>query len=319
MPSALVNGVRLNHVQMAAPDAGPQEDLVMVHGLATNMAFWYFHYAAVFARHYRVTLYDLRGHGRSEMTADGYTPDNLARDLEGLLDHLSIRRAHFLVHSFGGVIALNLARIAPERIASLVLADTHISAARGAAGQVWEYGTGMQTVLDDAGVALDTRDPYFGYRLLTEVARMQLDREPVPTGLEKLVGPLIANGGSRTAAQWLRLMRSTSAEKELMGEDGLSLEALRRLRFPILAMYGDNSQARLTGEELLGCGRMPNSGGCAMPATSSPRVGRPRSSRPAASSGTVTSKSSRRIVSASRSSATSAATASSRPKAAGTA
>ena len=155
------------------------------------------------------------------------------------------------MHSFGGVIALNLARFAPERIASLVLADTHISAARGAAGQVWDYGTGMQALLDHAGVALDTRDPYFGYRLLTEVARMQLDREPVPAGLEKLVGPLIANGGSRTAAQWLRLMRSTSAEKELMGEDGLPLEALRRLRFPILAMYGDNSQARLTGEELL--------------------------------------------------------------------
>ena len=251
MPTALINGVRLNHVQMAAPDAGPQEDLVMVHGLATNMAFWYFHYAAVFARRYRVTVYDLRGHGRSEMTADGYPPDNLARALEGLLDHLSIRRAHFLVHSFGGVVALNLARIAPERIASLVLADTHISAARGAAGQAWDYGTGIQPLLDEAGVALDTRDPYFGYRLLTEVARMQLDHEPVPPGLEKLVGPLVGNGGSKTAAQWLRLMQNPSAEKELMGEDGLSLEALRRLRFPILAMYGDNSQARLTGEELL--------------------------------------------------------------------
>ena len=251
MPTALINGVRLNHLQMAAPDAGPQEDLVMVHGLATNMAFWYFHYAAVFARRFRVTVYDLRGHGRSEMPPDGYTPGNLARDLEGLLDHLSIRRAHFLVHSFGGVIALNLARVAPERIASLVLADTHISAARGGAGEVWNHGVGMQALLDEAGVALDTRDPYFGYRLLTEVARMQLDHEPVPPGLEKLVGPLVANGNGKTAAQWLRLMRTTSAEKELMGEDGLSLAALRRLRFPILAMYGDNSQARLTGEELL--------------------------------------------------------------------
>jgi pimeloyl-ACP methyl ester carboxylesterase len=252
VPSALVNGVRLNYVQMLASDiGGPHEDLVMVHGLATNLAFWYFHYAAVFARRYRVTVYDLRGHGRSEMPAAGYAPDNLACDLEGLLDYLSIRRAHFLVHSFGGVIALNLAQIAPERIASLVLADTHISAARGGGEHVWEYGAGMQALLDEASVALDTRDPYFGYRLLTEVARMQLDREAVPVGLEKLVGPLLANGGSRTAAQWLRLMRDTSAEKELMGEDGLSLEALRRLRFPILAMYGDNSQARLTGEELL--------------------------------------------------------------------
>ena len=251
MPSALVNGVRLNYVQMGASDAGPQEDLVMVHGLATNMAFWYFHYAAVFARRYRVTVYDLRGHGRSEMPADGYTPQNLGRDLEALLDHLGIARAHFLVHSFGGVVALNLARVAPERLASLVLADTHISAARGSAGQVWDHGAGMQKLLDAAGVALDTRDPYFGYRLLTAVSRMRLDHRSVPPGLDKLVGPLVANGGSRTAAQWLRLMETTPAEPELMGEDGLSLESLRRLRFPILAMYGDNSQARLTGEELL--------------------------------------------------------------------
>lgn len=253
MPIALVNGVRLNYVQMAAPDAGgPHEDLVMVHGLATNMAFWYFHYAAVFARHYRVTVYDVRGHGRSEMSQGGYSPANLARDLEGLLDHLKIPRAHFLVHSFGGVITLNLACVAPERIASLVLADTHISAARGAARESWDYGAGMQHLLDEAGVKLDTRDPYFGYRLLTEVSRMQLDRVPVPPALDKLVGPLVANVGSKTAAQWLRLMQTTSAEPELMSEDGLALESLRLMRFPILAMYGDNSQARLTGEELLG-------------------------------------------------------------------
>jgi pimeloyl-ACP methyl ester carboxylesterase len=252
MPSALVNGVRLNYVQMAAPDiGGPHEDLVTVHGLATNLAFWYFHYAAVFARRYRVTVYDLRGHGRSEMPAGGYSPANLARDLEGLLDHLAVPRAHFLAHSFGGVIALNLARVAPERIASLVLADTHISAARGAAGHVWDYGADMQHLLDDANVTLDTRDPYFGYRLLTEVARLQVEGKAVPPGLDKLVGPLVASGGSKTAAQWLRLMESTSAEPELMGEDGLTLDSLRQMRFPILAMYGDNSQARLTGKELL--------------------------------------------------------------------
>ena len=154
----------------------------MVHGLATNMAFWYFHYASVFARRYRVTVYDLRGHGRSEMPPGGYTPRNMARDLEALLDHLAVPRAHFLVHSFGGVVTLNLAQVAPERIASLVLADTNISAARGAAALAWDYGASMQHLLDAAGMKLDTRDPYFGYRLLTEVARLQLNREPVPHG-----------------------------------------------------------------------------------------------------------------------------------------
>ena len=57
--------------------------------------------------------------------------------------------------------------------------------------------------------------------------------------------------GPRTAAQWLRLMESTSAEAEMMGDDGLSLEKLRKFSFPLLALYGDHSQARLTGSELL--------------------------------------------------------------------
>ncbi len=251
MPVARVNGVRLNHVQLGA-DAGPREDLVLVHGLATNMAFWYFQHAPVFARRYRVTMYDLRGHGRSERPAGGYAPRNLARDLEGLLDHLGIARAHFLAHSYGGVVTLNLACVAPERIASLVLADTHISAARReGAGLAWAHGVEIQKTLDETGVALDTRDPYFGYRLLTAVARFQLRNEPVPPALAELVGPLMASCGTRTAAQWLALMDTADAERELMGDDGLSREALRALRFPILAMYGDNSQARLTGEELL--------------------------------------------------------------------
>jgi pimeloyl-ACP methyl ester carboxylesterase len=248
VPSALVNGVRLNYVQMAAADiGGPHEDLVMVHGLATNLAFWYFHYAAVFARRYRVTVYDLRGHGRSEMPAGGYTPANLARDLECLLDHLAIPRAHFLVHSFGGGLPSSWpASRGPDRQLG---ARRRTSSPRAARGAVWTTVPACSTCSMGRGA----QHPRSVFRL-SPLDRGRADaarpRAGAP-GLEKLVGPLVGNGGSKTAAQWLRLMQTPSAEKELMGEDGLSLETLRRLRFPILAMYGDNSQARLTGEELL--------------------------------------------------------------------
>src|SRR4051812_15330765 len=134
MPIARVNGVNLNYLQVADA-AHATEDLIMVHGLATNMAFWYLPYAPVFAKRFRVTLYDLRGLGRSEMTADGYTPQNLGADLAALMDHLGIARAHVVAHSFGGVVALNLARLDASRIASLVLCDAHISAVRRHAGQ----------------------------------------------------------------------------------------------------------------------------------------------------------------------------------------
>jgi len=252
VPIAHVNGTRLNYVQMGAEDGCAQEDLVMVHGLATNMAFWYFQYAPHFSKRFRVTLFDLRGHGRSEMPASGYTPGDLANDLQALLDHLGIQSAHFLAHSFGGVAVLNMACIAPERVKSLILADTHISALRHAGeAKPWGHGQEIQSLLDASGLALDTRDPYFGYRLLTEVAHLQLRSAEVPPALLDLVSPLMGKYGNRTAAQWVKLMDTTQAERELMGDDGLSLDKLRRFGFPILAMYGDNSQARLTGGELL--------------------------------------------------------------------
>jgi pimeloyl-ACP methyl ester carboxylesterase len=242
----------LNYLQVEEPGHAEREDLIMVHGLATNMAFWYLPYAPVFAKRYRVTLFDMRGLGRSEMTHGGYTPQNLGQDLLGLMDHLGIARAHMLAHSFGGVVALNLACAAPSRVQSLVLADTHISAVRSHhEPRDWGNRAHVQTILDEHGLKLNCHDPYFGYRLLTEVAHLQLRHEPVPQALLDLAGPMMNRQGKRTASQWVKLMDETEAEYQLMGDDGLTLAALRRLLFPILALYGDHSQARLTGAELL--------------------------------------------------------------------
>jgi pimeloyl-ACP methyl ester carboxylesterase len=145
MPVALVNGVRLNYVQLDDGGSDAREDLVMVHGLATNMAFWYFKYGVALTNRFRVTLYDLRGHGRSDMPQSGYTPEVLARDLVALLDHLGIDAAHFMAHSFGGVVALNFACERPHRVRSLVLADSHLSAGRKVqARSEWTFGQEFQ-------------------------------------------------------------------------------------------------------------------------------------------------------------------------------
>lgn len=252
MPSVKVNGVELNYVQMGGTPGEECEDLVMVHGLATNMAFWYFQYAPAFGSRYRVTLYDLRGHGRSSMTDGGYSPTNQAVDLELLLDHLGIVRAHFVAHSFGGVIALNFACRNPDRISSLILADTHIGAIRHLETKKgWEYGKKLQPILKRHGLDLDTSEPYFGHRLLTAIARLQSINSEIPPELQELLKPLIGKFSPRTARQWLKLLDTTSARKEFLENDGLTLELLGSLPIPIMAIYGEYSQAMFTGEHLM--------------------------------------------------------------------
>lgn len=252
MPIATINGVRLNYVQLDDGDGAAREDLVMVHGLATNMAFWYFRYGLALSKRFRVTLYDLRGHGRSEMPPTGYSPAILADDLAALMAHLGIETAHLMAHSFGGVVALNFACAQPDRVRSLVLADSHFSAGREVQErEEWSFSRKVQPILDRMEAGLSTSDPYFGPKLLTRVAEWQLHGREVPAELADLVSPLLGRTGKRTSAAWLELMNSTSAEAEMLSDDGLALDRLRSLHFPIIAMYGDHSPARLSGAELL--------------------------------------------------------------------
>lgn len=252
MPKALVNGVHLHYLQVG--DAAARENLVMVHGLASNLAFWYFQYAHEFAKRFRVTLFDLRGHGGSDVPSSGYKPADLSLDVGGLLDHLGIAEAHFVAHSFGGLVALHHARRRPGAVRSLVLADSHVPGllgVQGASTGSWVRGQQViRPVLQRHGIDLDTDDPHFGFRLLGVMARLRLSEQPVPEELMRLFGPVMVKFGRHTAAQWLKLLTTTTAEADFLDGGSLQDNELRKFDFPIFAIYGDSSHARRTGDEL---------------------------------------------------------------------
>jgi pimeloyl-ACP methyl ester carboxylesterase len=72
------------------------------------------------ARQFRVIRYDMRGYGKSS-PVNG--PVSRRADLEQLLRHLGISRAHCVGCSYGGELVLDLALEHPEQIASLTLVD----------------------------------------------------------------------------------------------------------------------------------------------------------------------------------------------------
>jgi len=95
--------------------------LVLLHGLGASSFSWRDN-IGVWSKHFRVLAPDLPGHGR---TPAGAVPDfrleTLTRELVRLLDHLGIREAALAGNSFGGSLALLLAREYPERFPALAL------------------------------------------------------------------------------------------------------------------------------------------------------------------------------------------------------
>ena len=98
---------------------------------------------------FRVLRYDTRGHGSSSTPALPWSMEMLAGDLMGLLNVLSIERAHLCGLSLGGMVGLWLGLHSPERILRLVLANT---AARIGSREMWE--TRIATVKSQGMAAL---------------------------------------------------------------------------------------------------------------------------------------------------------------------
>ncbi|MBK5436844.1 acetoin dehydrogenase dihydrolipoyllysine-residue acetyltransferase subunit [Pseudomonas sp. TH32] len=94
--------------------------LVLVHGFGGDLNNWLFNHPALAAER-RVVALDLPGHGESGKSLQTGDLDELSQAVLALLDHLKIDRVHLAGHSMGGLISLNVARVAPQRVASLTL------------------------------------------------------------------------------------------------------------------------------------------------------------------------------------------------------
>ncbi|CAM0557544.1 3-oxoadipate enol-lactonase 2 [Vreelandella titanicae] len=113
-----INGTDINYSIIG--DQGPW--IVMSHSLGCTQAMW--DHQLDVLKDYRLLRYDTRGHGGSGSSEPPYTLDLLADDALMLMDHLGIQKAHWLGFSMGGMIGQVLALKYPDRVLSLILADT---------------------------------------------------------------------------------------------------------------------------------------------------------------------------------------------------
>lgn len=254
MPVVTLAGVGLHYLQFpcrletAPPPCG---ELVLIHGLAANLGFWHLGIIRPLSQLCNLTAYDLRGHGRSDIPIQGYSPQVMVHDLVRLLDYLKLERIHLLAHSYGGAIALLFAVLFPERVISLILADVRLRTVQPHLRlRDWPHWPQWRPHFERAGIVLDDDAPESGYQLLVEMARSHLHNPTMADmHLPRVFG---LTGGSRsrrggTAHRWLHLQDSTSIRQEYLAHDGLTPARLGTLRQPILGVYGEQSSAVRSG------------------------------------------------------------------------
>jgi len=118
-----LSNVRVNGAGLAVEERGGdtgRETILFCHGVLMNKRMFDRQMDALQDR-YRCVAFDFRGHGRSEVTDDGYAVDELTADASALIRELGLGPVHVVGHSLGGFVGLRLAARQPELVRSLTV------------------------------------------------------------------------------------------------------------------------------------------------------------------------------------------------------
>lgn len=99
--------------------------VTFVHGAGGSSSIW-FRQIRAFKNEFNILLIDLRGHGNSKTSfitnvKKDYTFDIITDDIIEVLDHLKIKKSHFVGVSLGTILIRFLAEKRPEMVESMVM------------------------------------------------------------------------------------------------------------------------------------------------------------------------------------------------------
>ena len=176
--------------------AGQGHPLLLIHAGIADSRMWDEQFS-VFARHFRVIRFDLRGYGQSAIPPNPFAE---YEDPAALLRFLGIARVHVVGVSFGGKIALDFTLAHPDMVTSLVLAAPDVGGHEPSA-EVRQFAEEEARLLEqgdlDAAVDLNVRTWVDGPRRAPEqvdphvrerVRKMQYHAftVPVPAGADEI-------------------------------------------------------------------------------------------------------------------------------------
>jgi len=121
--------ITVNNLTVSYIDEGSTNSptIIFIHGFPLNKLMWE-KQIEILKENYRVIVYDIRGHGNTDVGNNNFSIELFVSDLLSLMDTLKIDKTILCGFSMGGYIALNAIENYPERFNALLLCDTNCAA-----------------------------------------------------------------------------------------------------------------------------------------------------------------------------------------------
>ncbi|MFJ8025737.1 alpha/beta fold hydrolase [Streptomyces sp. NPDC096311] len=228
-----VNGTLIHSVI-----GGAGEPVVLLHGWPQTWREWRHILRPLADMGYTVVAPDLRGTGGSAVAETGYDKDTQARDVHELLQSLGLNGPVRLVgHDIGGMVAFSYARLYPQQVHRLVLADLAVP------------GYGLEDIMDPAtggyfhfGLFMTPEAPELLFQgnerafLSWWFAKMSADPKAFPSEeIDVIVASLRAPEALRGGFEHYRTMLDDGRANRAWGDAG------GVLTMPVLAVGGEHS------------------------------------------------------------------------------
>lgn len=150
--------IRRNGTELYFDCRGDGPAILLSHGYSGTADMWDAQ-LAVLAAQYRVIVWDMRGHARSDSPAEveAYSEAESLADMEAILDECGAQSAVIGGLALGGYLSLCFAAAAPQRTNALILVGTGPGWRNDAARDAWNaHAEGIAASLDERGLeALD--------------------------------------------------------------------------------------------------------------------------------------------------------------------